>query len=92
MATFGDTIIAIVWEIISSIIGTSLKLILLIFQLFQIVFANFGQLSALHIMIIVLILGTVVLGVFKLLKGDVKNLVVAFVILAILLLISLVFL
>ncbi len=88
MATFGETIIAIVWEIISSIVNTSLKLILLIFQLFQIVFANFGQLNALHIMIIVLVLGVVVLGVFKLIKGDIKHLVVAFVILAFLLLIS----
>lgn len=92
MPTFGETVIEIVWTIISSIIETAVKLALLIGQLFGIVSANTGQLSALHLMIIILIFGAILFGVFKLLKGDIKHLAIAFIIFAMLILISILFL
>ena len=88
MPTFGETVIEIIRTIISSIIDTAIRLAQLIGQLFGIAAANSGQLGSLHIMVIILILGAVLFGVFKLLKGDIKHLVMAFIILAILLLAS----
>ena len=88
MPTFGETIIEIVLTIISSILDTSIRLVQLILQLFSIVGANSSQLTALHIIIITLILGVVVFGVVKLVKGDIKHLIVAFIVLAVLLLLS----
>ena len=88
MPAFGETIIAIVLTIINSVIDTTVRLIQLVAQLFGIVGANFHQLSALHIMIITLILGVVVFAVFKLIKGDMRHLIVGFIVLAFLLLIS----
>ena len=89
MPTFGETVTEIVWTIISSIVETTIRLFQLILQLFGIASANSGQLSALHVIIIILIIGAVLFGVFKLLKGDVKHLVIAFIILAFLILASL---
>ena len=89
MPTFGETVIEIVWTIISSIVETTIRLVQLILQLFSIVSANSGQLSSLHLMIIVFVMAVILFGVFKLLKGDVKHIVIAFIILAFLLLFSL---
>ena len=88
MPTFGETVIEIIRTIISSIIDTAIRLAQLIGQLFGIAAANSGQLGSLHIMVIILILGAVLFGVFKLLKGDIKNLAIAFIVLAVLMLIS----
>lgn len=89
MPTFGGTLIAIVWEVISSIVETTIKVAQLILQLFGIVSVNLGSLSALHVMIIVFILGIVLLAFFRMVKGDFKHLVLAFIIFAFLILISL---
>ncbi len=89
MPTFGGTVIELVWTIISSIIETTIRIAQLVLQLFGIVSANSGQLSALHLMIIVFMMAVILFGIFKFLKGDIKHLVIAFIILAFLILISL---
>ncbi len=89
MPTFGETVIEIVWTVISSIVETAIRLFQLILQLFGIVSANSGQLSSLHLMIIIFTIGAILFGVFKLVKGDIKHLVIAFIIFALLIFISL---
>ena len=89
MPTFGDTIVEIVLTIINSIIGTTIRLTQLIGQLFGIVSANAGQLNALHIMIIIFIMAIILIAIFKMVKGDIKHLIIAFIVFAFLVLISL---
>ena len=88
MPTFGDIVIEIVWTIISSIISLFLKLALLIGQLLDIVLINSGSLGSVQVIIMIFVIALVLIGVFKLLKGSLKNLVIAFVIFALLLLFS----
>ena len=89
MATFGETLIEIVWTIIRSIVETTVRVAQLILQLFGIVSANSGQLGALHLMILVFILAVVLFAFFKMVKGDLKHLLLAFIVFAFLILISL---
>ena len=84
MAMLGEIIIAILTEITSSIIDTSLRLIMLVAELFNIVGANYRSLSTLHLMLLIFIVSAITFGVFKLIKGDIKHLIIAFVLLTIL--------
>ncbi len=88
MPTFGETVIEIIWTIISSIIETTIRLVQLVGQLFGIVSINSGNLGAVHIILIIFVMAIILFGLFKFLKSDIKHLVIAFIILAALVLIS----
>jgi hypothetical protein len=77
MAAFGEIIIDMIYTIISSIVYTTFTVLNGLYQLFNIIYVNLGNLSPLAIILAVIILGLTVYALFRIFKGQAKILIIA---------------
>ncbi len=89
MPSFGEVIIHMLTTVISSTIETAVTLITDIFLLFQMISANVGIAPPAVIIAATFVLSAIIYFLLKMFKGDLKNLIVAVMILTILLLFAL---
>jgi len=88
MPTFGEIIVNMIYTIISSIVNTALAVLRGLYQLFNMVYVNLGNLSPLAIAIALIVLGLIVFALFKIFKGQAKILILAITILIIITLVT----
>ena len=83
MPTFGEIIVNMIYTIIASIVNTTFAVFSGLYQLFNLVYVNLGNLSPLAIAVAVIILGAITFALFKIFKGQAKMLILAFAVLII---------